>query len=522
MRLFFDGKGENLLGQAKTAMLFGAKGIIVSVECDVSEGLPGFYMVGHLNSEVREAKERIMSALKNSGFKLSAKKITVNMSPASIRKAGTGFDLPLAIAILCGYGVLHSEILDKTVLIGEVKLNGYIKGVSGVLPMLLAAKKKGYKYGIVSEENIQEAGLVDGMDFIAASNLKDLVKCLQSSHGIHNFYERKEDIMEEEIERKGIIPDFSEIKGQFMLKRACEIAASGMHNLLMIGPPGAGKTIMASAMTGIMPKLQEEEKVEITSIYSACGLLDEHKHLIKERPFRNPHHKITPRGLIGGGNPAKPGEVSLASHGILFLDELPEFSTQALESLRQPLEEREVRITRAGVHYVFSADFCLVAAMNPCPCGYYPDLSKCNCTKYMIGKYLGRISGPLLDRIDMCVSVPRVNYKELVDLPGEETSDMIRRRVVNTQEIQRERFKKIGITYNSQMNAGMLEEFCRLDKESREYMEKCYDKMQFTARTYHRMIKVARTIADMQEKRDITLLDIQEATLYREDVYSWR
>ncbi|SFP90809.1 magnesium chelatase family protein [Lachnospiraceae bacterium XBB1006] len=508
-----------MLGKTTTVMLSGMKGMITYIECDVADGLPGYYLVGYLAAQVREGKDRALAALKNSGVKLPAKKVTMNFTPAGIHKTGTGFDLPMAISIACGYGLLRTEKVNDIIMIGELSLNGKIEGVRGVLPMLLCAKQKGYRYVILPKENEKEASLVENMQILAVSSLQEVLSILGNADIDRAFREAK---MEEELQKTQTyyIPDFAQIKGQALVKRACEVAASGRHNLLMVGPPGSGKTTIAKAMTGIMPPMTKEEQLEVTSLYSISGRLDTSYEWAVKRPFRMPHHKTTPKGLIGGGTPVQPGEISLANRGILFLDELPEFSPQTLEALRQPVEEGVVKIARAGGTYCFPADFTLVAAMNPCPCGFYPDFNRCRCTHSQIRRYLGKISGPFLDRMDMCVEVPEISYGDLKDADLETSAD-IAKRVKRAQDIQKKRFEKDGICFNGQMREPLISKYCSLDDALDAYMKKQFEQKKLSARTYHRVLKVARTIADMREHECIQRVDLAEALLYREEMLTW-
>lgn len=506
-----------MVGNVKTIMLQGITGIELSIECDVSEGMPSFQMVGSLGAEVREAKERVMSGLKNMGYRLPIKKITVNLMPASIHKTGTSFDVPIAVALAKAYGLIRANYLEKIVFIGEMSLSGEIQSVRGILPMILAAKRLGFLACVVPQKNLEEALLVDGITVLGAKNISELFMWLEEEDAGIFVSKYKASPMKESITEMQLtgIPDFSRIKGQKMLKRACEVAASGMHNMLMVGTPGTGKSMIAEAFAGILPELTRQEQLEVASIYSICGYLEGSAQLMKYRPFRSPHHKSTAKGLLGGGNPIRPGEISLANHGVLFLDELAEFTAQTLEALRQPIEERKVHVVRATGMYSFPADFCLIAAMNPCPCGYYPDLNRCRCTHTMIRRYLGKVSGPMLDRFDLCVEAKEVEYEQLNNQSREETSDVIRNRVIKCQKIQAKRFEREGILFNSQMNVEQIERFCVLDDDLNSYMKKMYEKLKLTARSYHRILKVARTIADMRMSDKIERKDLDEAILYR-------
>ncbi|SDB11534.1 magnesium chelatase family protein [Pseudobutyrivibrio sp. YE44] len=493
-----------------TATIFGIDSKLISVEADISEGMPVFEMVGYLSSEVKEAKERVRAALKNEGYALPIKRITVNLSPASIRKTGAGFDLPIAVAILSAVGIVDVDNLNNICLIGEIGLDGKIQPVNGVLSMVMEAKKNNIGIVIVPDENLMEARLVPGVISIGAKRLKDVIDIINEG--------RFESTPIEMAEIKGNGQnnyDFSMINGQKALRRACEVSISGMHNLLMVGPPGAGKSMIAKCIPSILPPMDPEEQMELSKIYSVSGLFDERLGLIKNRPFRNPHHTISAQGLVGGGLVPHPGEISLAHGGVLFLDELTEFNKATLEILRQPLEDKKVNISRSAGSFTFPADFVLVAAMNPCSCGYYPDLNRCHCTRASIQRYMSKISQPLLDRIDICVEAPTLQFKHIAIKDKNESSEVIRNRVCSAHEIQRQRYKDFGFFYNSQIPSNLIDRFCKLSPEDAEYMEEMYDRYSLTARTYHKVLKVARTIADMDGSLDIQRIHLQEALLYR-------
>ncbi len=492
-----------------TAMIQGIKSIPVFVEADVSEGMPLFEMVGFLSSEVKESKERVRTALRNSGYILPPKRITVNFIPANIKKTGSCFDLPIALAILAAVGLVPQEDLKDYFVTGELSLNGEIKPVNGILPMVSEAKERGIKNVIVPLENMTEAALVKGLDIYAVENIKEVIHILNGG----SYQEKKRCIFESAIEEK--TADFSEIQGQKMLKRACEVAVSGMHNLLIVGPPGAGKTMAAMRIPGILPPLNENEQMELSKIYSVCGMFGNREKLMNTRPFRCPHHTVTSAGLAGGGSIPRPGEISLAHKGVLFLDEFPEFQKNALEILRQPLEEKSVRLVRINGTYEYPADFMLVAAMNPCNCGYYPDMQKCRCSAVSIERYRNRISQPLLDRIDVCIEASQIRFEELVGERKEETSAQIRARVIKTHEIQQKRYEKEDFVYNSQIPASKIKAYCSLDEKQGIYMKEIYQKLNLTARSYHKILKVARTLADMDASEKICQCHLNEAVCYR-------
>ncbi len=493
-----------------TATVFGIDSKIISVEADISDGMPMFDMVGYLSSEVKEAKERVRAALKNEGYALPVKRITVNLSPASIRKTGAGFDLPIAVAILSAIGIVECERLANTCLLGEISLDGKIQPITGVLSMVMEARANDLKEVIVPKENLMEARLVEGINTIGVEKLSDVIAYLN-----HGKYEDEFLVLDSEENKAVKEYDFSMLNGQAALRRACEVAISGMHNLLMVGPPGAGKSMIAKCIPSILPPMDMDEQLELSKIYSVSGKFDERLGLIKNRPFRSPHHTVSAHGLVGGGQNPKPGEISLAHKGVLFLDELTEFNKSTLEILRQPMEDKKVNISRATGSFCFPADFVLVAAMNPCSCGYYPDLNRCKCTRLSIQRYLSKISQPLLDRIDICVEAPTLNFAQISRRQDNENSESIRNRVIACHEIQRERYKAYGFKYNSQIPSNLMEAFCPLGESEASYMEKMYEKYSLTARTYHKVLRVARTIADMNGARDIKLEYLQEALVYR-------
>lgn len=495
-----------------TATTCGIDSMMISVEADISNGMPMFSMVGFLSSEVKESKDRVRTALKNAGVELPVKRITINFSPANIRKSGSGFDLPVAVAVLSAMDRVRKDFLEKSMLVGELSLEGRVSGVTGVLSMVICAKEAGMKCCIVPRDNEAEARLIPGIDIVGVSSLQEVIWYLNTGERIV-AREKGDDVKKEQ---KTMMYDFSEINGQRLLRRACEVAICGMHNLLMVGPPGAGKTMVAKCIPSILPPMTLEEQIELSKIYSVCGLFRERECLMEQRPFRNPHHTISEQGLTGGGREPKPGEISLAHGGVLFLDELTEFRKSTLEVLRQPMEDKEVTIARVNGTYCFPANFVLVAAMNPCNCGYYPDMSKCRCSQSSIQRHMDKLSQPLLDRIDLCVEVSAVGYDELIykDVKNESSED-IRKRVIRMHEIQKERFKNTSIIFNSGIPAKELQRFCPLGEKEMNYMEKMYKKMDLTARTYHKIVRVARTIADMDGAKDISREHLQEAICYR-------
>ena len=494
-----------------TAIVNGIDGILISVEADISEGMPVFDMVGYLGSEVREAKERVRIALKNCGYHLPVKRITVNILPANIKKSGSGFDLPVAISLLLAMGIVKNDDLSELFFVGELGLDGTVHGVNGILSMVSGAYEAGKRVFVLPMENIVEASLISNITVIGVSTLEEAI-CFLNEGVIPTQIEIKHKKETPAMQ----IGDFSDINGQAFVKRACEVACSGMHNLLMVGPPGAGKTMIAKCIPSILPKMNKEEQLLLSKIYSICGLFGEREELLSTRPFRNPHHTISAAGLTGGGgNVIRPGEISLATGGVLFLDELPEFRNDTLEILRQPLEEKKIHVTRAKGDYIFPADFMLVAAMNPCKCGYFPNFNKCTCSKLSVKNYLSKVSQPLLDRIDLCIRIEEVSFGDISYTGKNESSETIRKRVERVHEIQKTRFAKECFSYNHQIPANKIETYCKLNEECFSYMEKMYEEAGLTARTYHRILKVARTLADMDEKENISLSHIKEAFLYR-------
>ncbi|WP_434309308.1 YifB family Mg chelatase-like AAA ATPase [Hominifimenecus sp. rT4P-3] len=490
----------------------GIDGQVISVETDVSAGLPEFSMVGYLSSEVREARERVRISLKNSGFSLAPRRITVNLSPADLRKEGTSFDLAVALGILASYGCLPDAELTNLAAIGELGLDGSVHSVPGVLSMVAAAREAGISACIVPKANEAEGALVEEIRVIGVDSLPEAVHLLSTSGGWRNIAQTLGNVLEDKPQYE---VDFCEVNGQAALKRAAEVAAAGMHNLLMIGPPGSGKTMIAKRIPTILPELTRSESLEVSKIYSVCGLLSPVSPLKRERPFRAPHHTVSYRALVGGGRVPRPGEISLANRGVLFLDELPEFSKISLEVLRQPLEERTVQISRVYGSYQFPADCMVVAAMNPCRCGYYPDRNRCQCSDADVKRYLQRVSRPLLDRMDLCVEAPAIGYEAVRGKGENENSDQIRKRVKSAWERQTIRFKGLGISCNAQMTGKQVKKFCLLGEQEEAMMERIFDTLGLSARAYHRILKVARTIADLDGEDEIKEQHLGEAIGYR-------
>lgn len=506
-----------------SAVVEGLQVDLIHVEADVSNGLPVFHMVGYLSSEVREAGERVRTAIKNSGFSYPAKRTVINLSPATLRKRGASFDLPIAVSILAALDQIPTGNFEECLVIGELGLNGQVKKVPGILPIVMKAVEHGITRCIVPRENAAEAALVKGVTVIGVDSLRETAALLQGKVQKSSCEaEVLSGTADDEADGEGL-PDFSELQGQENVRRAAEIAVAGGHNLLMIGPPGSGKSMTAKCIAGILPPLDEKESMEITKIYSVLGMVDERAPLIRKRPFREVHHTVTRAALIGGGTVPRPGEISLAHEGVLFLDELPEFKKSVLEVLRQPLEERSIQISRTYGNYRFPANFMLVAAMNPCPCGCYPDMEKCTCTPAQIQTYLGRISRPFLDRIDLCAEAPRVNYRDLIAPQRRECSSGIRKRVAGVRKIQAERYRGTDISSNSMLRGKDLNRYCPLGKKEENLMERAFSVMNLTARGCHRIIKTARTIADMDGEERIRERHLKEALCYRMvDEKYWR
>ena len=486
----------------------------VHVEADVSNGLPVFHMVGYLASEVKEAGERVRTAIKNSGFDFPAKRTVINLSPATMRKRGASFDLPIAVAVLTALGELSGSRIQNTLIIGEMGLDGSVRKVPGILPIVAEAKEREVRRCIVPEENKAEAALVSGMQVIGVKDLKETIEFLKSgSKPQKKKVQQTGSVQERETEES--FPDFGDLCGQKNVRRAAEIAVAGGHNLLLIGPPGSGKTMTAGCIAGIRPPMSTEESMEVTKIYSVMGMVNEKQPLIRKRPFRNVHHTATRAALIGGGMIPRPGEISLAHQGVLFLDELPEFKKGVLEVLRQPLEQHCIRITRNYGTYTFPADFMLVAAMNPCPCGCYPNLERCTCTPAQIQAYLGKISQPFLDRIDLCVEAGRVDYENLTEQKKGEASAEIRMRVCRVRNLQKERYEGKKIRRNTQLEGELLKKYCALGTKEEAMMRQAFERFSLTARSYHRILRVARTIADLDGREKISEEHLSEALGYR-------
>lgn len=501
-----------MLARVQSAHLIGIEPYAVDVEVDIAQrGLPHFNIVGLPDTAVRESRDRIKAAFKNSGFPFPIKQITVNLAPADLKKEGSSFDLPIAIGILAAEGHIPQESLKSFLIMGELSLEGKVRGIKGALCIVSNIKSDSVKKVIVPKENAYEAGVVENVEIYPIESLAEAVELLKGERIIKPFKTE----LDFSYQADGY-EDFADVKGQFQAKRALEIAAAGGHNVLMIGPPGSGKSMLARRFASILPPMTIEEAIETTKIHSVAGLISNGKGLITSRPFRSPHHSSSDVSLIGGGQIPKPGEVSLAHNGVLFLDELPEFKRTVLEVLRQPLEDGFVTIARSYATVRFPARFILIGSLNPCPCGFWGDNSKpCTCTPQMIIRYRSRISGPLLDRIDIHIEVPRVNYNELKDETPSENSLKIRERVVQARDIQIKRFKSEGIFFNAHMKPKDMKKFCKLSEDCHSLLQTAMEKLGFSARAYSKIVKVARTIADLESSEVIKPSHIAEAIHYR-------
>jgi magnesium chelatase family protein len=502
-----------MLAKILSSAVNGIDAYTVEVEVDIASGLPTFTTVGLPEAAVKESKERVRSAIKNSGYIFPDDRITVNLAPANIKKEGTGFDLPIALGILAATGLLsRSQVADHLIL-GELSLDGRVKPVNGSLPMALAAQKAGYASILIPFENRREAAVVKKIQVFPVKTLSEVVAFLSG----HTPITPEQADIETLFNRQDTATvDFAEVKGQEHVKRALEIAAAGGHNLCMIGPPGSGKTMLAKRLPTILPPLTFDEAIETTKIFSVIGLLAKDQALVTQRPFRAPHHTISDAGLIGGGHVPRPGEVSLAHNGVLFLDELPEYKKHVLEVLRQPLEDHRVTISRAASTITYPSSFMLVAAMNPCPCGYFSDPQHaCRCTHYQIHRYRSKISGPLMDRIDLQVEVPAVPYRDLLEDGPAESSRTIQERVTAARAIQSRRFGRSKIHCNAQMSSRHIKSHCRIDGTARSLLESAIDKLGLSARAYNRILKISRTIADLGQADDIAAAHVAEAIQYR-------
>lgn len=503
-----------MLAKVLSCALAGISGYIVDIEIDINSGIPSFDIVGLPDTAVKEARERVRSAIKNSGYTYPLGRITINLAPADTKKEGVYFDLAIATALLCASGQVSDTVQNykKYIFLGELSLDGSVRRLNGIMPIIISALQQGYTRFILPKSNCKEASYIDGIELYGVSTLREAVEFLSGTMPlqaeVHNSFSGTPTKNRYNL-------DFSEVKGQSMAKRALEIAVAGGHNIIMIGPPGAGKTMLAKCVPTIMPPMSFEEAIEVTKIHSVAGLLDDEEGIVAERPFRSPHHTATMQSLTGGGSNAKPGEISLAHNGVLFLDELPEYQRKVLETLRQPLEDGRITVSRVRQTLEYPAHFMLIASMNPCPCGNAGSKNQCKCTIGEIHKYISRLSGPLLDRIDLQVEVDGISYGDLRSSRIEESSEAIKARVQNAREVQKKRFSNCDIHTNAQMTNAQMKKYCAISADAEKMLEAAFNRLSLSARAGTRILKVARTIADLEGAVSISSSNVAEAIQYR-------